>query len=716
MNTSDPRDCFTAQTILGYSENSEVNPDVGGAAVAASNIVINLVLPILLQWSQEPEDVNTTVVMLLTQVYPIMIATAASINTDNLTLFDAHFAVAVTASPVSVYLAYSSFRDSIGRPNTLFRHLGPGPGKKIIRFLGLALPVLWLVVNLLITFLPHGFKDSHRYCKGVTFAYWFEFQAVSNFVGVLDIMGMRDMWNDLQGRGGLGALSLTAMWVWAVYLVRHRYEIWSSICFRRTQQRDGNHKFVTRIWLSVYNIPAASWFVITQSHPWMVFVIVLCLHWSWILGIAKGMQSNGAYQLSYGQIMSLFSAVPPLLSALRLLLLSWRDLYEFATSLPKSFCEGAWFLTTGSPDFWGNHSAQRAPPASHPDLPWERLRLFVTYTVWLVATCLHVMWIFEYVKAGSMPNPRRRRINNPHAAWKPFSITMYIHGYCVSLVNILVWSTFYNNEHHVTNEKAGAWLIGCWGFLSARQQYLLRSLKLMMVPFAFIMCTAPLFSPFAALPLAQEWQWSHFCDSFDGEVILTGAVHPWQVSTASFYLPIDEEPYTRVFNYNYTFVNDPTGAQIFSFNSSSPLKSQPGIVGVSYNGTSKSFNASCLHQSGSSSTPGTCAYGRYATEPYLSFSIFDSRVGTNTSLRAFDKEWRYSDDAPGVVIRFEQANGELGDIAIQSAVTRRNHCQVLKLCLPSRTLTLAQLVPLGMILSAQEEYAKYCSQPRIYTL
>jgi len=41
--------------------------------------------------------------MLLLQVYPILIATAASINTKNLSLFDAHFAVAVSASPVSVF-------------------------------------------------------------------------------------------------------------------------------------------------------------------------------------------------------------------------------------------------------------------------------------------------------------------------------------------------------------------------------------------------------------------------------------------------------------------------------------------------------------------------------------------------------------------------------------------------------------------------------------
>jgi len=43
-------------------------------------------------------------------------------------------------------------------------------------------------------------------------------------------------------------------------------------------------------------------YVITHSHPWMVFVIIACLHWSWTLGIAKGILSDRRYQLSYGQV------------------------------------------------------------------------------------------------------------------------------------------------------------------------------------------------------------------------------------------------------------------------------------------------------------------------------------------------------------------------------------------------------------------------------
>src|SRR6267143_6903601 len=118
--------------------------------------------------------------MLLSQVYPIMIATAASINSDSsLSLFDAHFAVAVTASPVSVYLVYSAFRDVFKRPNTLFQKLTYG--KTLIRCLGLAFPFLWLGINLVISFSPRAFKNSPENCQKMTLMAWFEFQLLSNF-------------------------------------------------------------------------------------------------------------------------------------------------------------------------------------------------------------------------------------------------------------------------------------------------------------------------------------------------------------------------------------------------------------------------------------------------------------------------------------------------------------------------------------------------------
>jgi hypothetical protein len=174
--------------------------------------------------------------MLLTQIYPILLATMTSINTANLSLFDAHFAIAATTSPVSVYLVYSSFRDLIGLPNRLFEKLSQG--KRIIRFLGLILPIIWISLNVLISFSPRAFRNSPQNCQKMSVSDWIQYQALSNFIGILDIMGQRDLWNDLQGRGGLGVLSLVTMWIWGIYMIHHRYDIYEEMRFRRQEQNE----------------------------------------------------------------------------------------------------------------------------------------------------------------------------------------------------------------------------------------------------------------------------------------------------------------------------------------------------------------------------------------------------------------------------------------------------------------------------------------------
>ena len=60
-------------------------------------------------------------------------------------MFGAHYPVAVTASPITVYLVYS-FRDVFRRPNILLQKLISS--KAVVRYLGLILPLLWLFVNL----------------------------------------------------------------------------------------------------------------------------------------------------------------------------------------------------------------------------------------------------------------------------------------------------------------------------------------------------------------------------------------------------------------------------------------------------------------------------------------------------------------------------------------------------------------------------------------
>ena len=137
--------------------------------------------------------------MLLSQVYPIIIATAASINTESLSLFDAHFSVMVSASPISIYLVFSAIRDVFNRPNTLFKKLTYG--KTLIRYLGLALPILWLAINLIISFSPQAFRNSPQNCQKMTLMDFLQFQFISNLFGVFDVMGNRDLWNDLERRG-----------------------------------------------------------------------------------------------------------------------------------------------------------------------------------------------------------------------------------------------------------------------------------------------------------------------------------------------------------------------------------------------------------------------------------------------------------------------------------------------------------------------------------
>jgi len=130
---------------------------------------------ILLSWSKH--DLKTSIFMLLSQVYPILIATASSIGSGNLS-FDAHYAVAVTASPITVYVVYS--RDVFLCPNTLFQKLTSS--KAVVRYLGLLLPLLWLFVNLITSFYPKAFGDSEL-CRRMTLSLWIEFQIASNFVG-----------------------------------------------------------------------------------------------------------------------------------------------------------------------------------------------------------------------------------------------------------------------------------------------------------------------------------------------------------------------------------------------------------------------------------------------------------------------------------------------------------------------------------------------------
>ncbi|TFK32695.1 hypothetical protein BDQ12DRAFT_707569 [Crucibulum laeve] len=712
-----PSDCFTAQTIPNIFRNDPINQDIAGIAVGAASIASNLFLPILLRWSND--DVQTSVFMLLSQVYPILISTAFSIGRKSLSLFDAHFAVAVTASPVSVYLAYSSLRDLFGCPNIFFRQITYG--KNPIRIMGALLPVLWVTVNIVISFSDTAFMDSDL-CKGMTIPRWIEFQTVSNFLGVLDVMGRRDLWNDLEGRGGLGAVSLLSMWIWALYLVRHREDIFEEFRIRRSQ--DFDRIFFTRWPRLIWHIPMSAWNVVTDCHPWMIFIIVVCLHWSWILGITKGFSYNRD-SLSYGQVLSIFSILPPLFAVSDLLRSRKHDLKLFLFGFPRSFCNGVSFIFTGRPN------ARKLPNIDtekrNNGSAKRQLKLWIpVIIVWILANGIDVFWIYTYVKAGSTPNPRTP-VNDPHAAWKPFSVTLYIFGYCVCCVNILVWISYFDRLHawvHPATFARGYAETTC--IFKRSSVYCLNILFIL--PIAIVMCFGPLFSPFAALPLSQQYQWMHICDKFPAEVILEGLSYASQNSKASFfyYPPISNFTREHYFDFYLDMATNESNIRTFSYGgvppgSKVPRSLFPSARALTYDLNSKKISANCTIPTlyttlDASQTPLVpCMEGYYTENEKLTLVIEDTRTHVVTSMQVVNKEWTFKDDAPSFVLRFINPGGEPGNIALQTAVTKRNHCDTLKICLSSdvgpRVDTLAAL---GLALLAQDQFADYCTRPRLY--
>ena len=111
-------------------------------------------------WS--PENVDMGIQSLLFQIYPILLSTLLSVNRQELSTPDVHFALLLSSSPLAVYLVVASIGDLVGIKTSLYKQIESH--RLIICALGAMVLPLWIGLSITTWVSRKAFKDS--FCMG----------------------------------------------------------------------------------------------------------------------------------------------------------------------------------------------------------------------------------------------------------------------------------------------------------------------------------------------------------------------------------------------------------------------------------------------------------------------------------------------------------------------------------------------------------------------
>jgi hypothetical protein len=122
---------------------------------------------ILMAWS--PADVDTGIQGSLIQIYPVLLSALASVSRQQLSIYDANYALSLSMSPPAVYLMTSSIFNLFGIKTDLYEQIDSY--RWVVRALGALAPLFWFGLNFTIGFSTRAFKDSEL-CRNSTFKDW----------------------------------------------------------------------------------------------------------------------------------------------------------------------------------------------------------------------------------------------------------------------------------------------------------------------------------------------------------------------------------------------------------------------------------------------------------------------------------------------------------------------------------------------------------------
>ena len=182
---------------------------------------------------------------------------------------------------------------------------------------------------------------------------------------------------------------------------------------------------------------------------------------------------------------------------------------------------------------------------------------------------------------------------------------------------------------------------------------------------------------------------------------------------ASFFIRQEDGTLRKYYDFALNMELEDGQFQYFTLITTISRDDAPTISEIVYDYTNNTFFALC----GSNSIKrDSCATGSFDESGPLSIVINDAQDGTSVHLQTMDKVWMYpqGDDAPSFILTQvdSTASDDLGEentSLLRTAVTDSvdGRCTSLKVC--SQETSIETLVPLGLALMRQNQYASVCT-------
>ncbi|KAF9017323.1 hypothetical protein BDZ89DRAFT_1140802 [Hymenopellis radicata] len=255
--------------ITGYLEciaESDRDPDVQGYAVRLSTFIANVCLGLLLTvYSHTSDMVRRRRIRQRTMWR------------QKLSIADAHFALSLTISPLAIYFIYSTTRWMFNKSSNLYSRLGKS--RRMIAFLTILMVVQWIVLDAIIYAAPdHVFKGQR--CTSASLAGWLFYRIFKTAVS-LDFSFF---------------FIPIFPFMYIVYSIRHIMDIVRE--HKRHQKKVTKWRFFRFVqvpWAFMRSWTLSNWIVVTYSHRWMIFLLVLIAYLTWAGGVGVWIPDFTAY-------------------------------------------------------------------------------------------------------------------------------------------------------------------------------------------------------------------------------------------------------------------------------------------------------------------------------------------------------------------------------------------------------------------------------------